>query len=121
MSAHEHQWGPVEIARMTGNPHRKCTGCRFISLDIDDEEDDVSTSAQRNENRLSAEDREAMNRRINDTMHQWPHGFIPKPGSDFLVLKRVAANAIGCGFYDLRDSELDEIDDMVAAAVEARY
>lgn len=81
----------------------------------------MSTSAQRNENRLSVEDREAMNRRISDTMRQWPRGFIPKPGSDLLVLKRVAANAIGCSFYDLRDSELDEIDDIVAAAVEAQY
>lgn len=42
---HEHKWGPVEYARFTGNPHRRCTveGCRFVSLDIDEsdgEQDD---------------------------------------------------------------------------------
>ncbi len=36
----EHIWGPVEIARFTGNPHRRCTLCGFITLDLDDEEDD---------------------------------------------------------------------------------
>lgn len=41
---HEHAWGPVEHARMTGNPHRKCTvpGCRFVSLDLYDDDDDES-------------------------------------------------------------------------------
>lgn len=39
---HEHVWGPVEYARLTGNPHRKCQvdGCRFVSLDLDAEDDD---------------------------------------------------------------------------------
>lgn len=36
---HEHEWGPVEHARFTGNPHRKCTGCDEITLDLNDEED----------------------------------------------------------------------------------
>lgn len=35
----EHVWGPVETARFTGNPHRKCTLCGFVSLDLDDNED----------------------------------------------------------------------------------
>lgn len=37
---HEHQWGPVEHAHMTGNPHRKCQveGCGFVSLDLHDDE-----------------------------------------------------------------------------------
>lgn len=35
---HVHQWGPVENARMTGNPHRKCTGCNAITLDLADTE-----------------------------------------------------------------------------------
>lgn len=36
---HEHQWGPVERAHMTGNPHRKCQvpGCKQITLDLEDE------------------------------------------------------------------------------------
>jgi hypothetical protein len=43
-SDHKHVWGEVETARMTGNPHRKCTvsGCKHISLDLDDEPDDES-------------------------------------------------------------------------------
>lgn len=38
---HEHQWGPVEIARFTGNPHRKCqvSGCKYVSLDLDEDDD----------------------------------------------------------------------------------
>ncbi len=36
----EHQcvYGPVEHARLTGNPHRKCTvdGCKNITLDLED-------------------------------------------------------------------------------------
>lgn len=37
---HDHQWGPVEHAFFTGNPHRKCKvdGCRFVSLDLHDDE-----------------------------------------------------------------------------------
>jgi hypothetical protein len=39
---HEHEWGPVESARFTGNPHRKCQhpGCTEITLDCEDEEDE---------------------------------------------------------------------------------
>ena len=37
---HEHTWGPVEYARLTGNPHRKCqvVGCWMVSLDLDDDD-----------------------------------------------------------------------------------
>jgi hypothetical protein len=37
---HRHQWGPVEKAWMTGNPHRKCLaeGCKIIDMDFDDDE-----------------------------------------------------------------------------------
>ena len=37
---HDHVWGPVETAWMTGNPHRKCRveGCKVITLDIHDED-----------------------------------------------------------------------------------
>lgn len=53
---HVHKWGPVEIARMTGNPHRKCQGegCNFVSLDLHDDDvddddygDDASHEASR--------------------------------------------------------------------------
>jgi len=38
---HDHEWGPVEYARFTGNPHRKCQhpGCNEIT-DLDEEDDD---------------------------------------------------------------------------------
>jgi hypothetical protein len=36
---HECVWGPVEEARITGNPHRKCqvAGCNKVTLDLEDE------------------------------------------------------------------------------------
>lgn len=34
---HVHTWGPVEIARFAGTPHRRCE-CGAVSLDLDDEE-----------------------------------------------------------------------------------
>lgn len=40
---HEHQYSPeIEHAWMTGTPHRRCMveGCRYISLDLSDDEDD---------------------------------------------------------------------------------
>lgn len=38
---HEHEWGPIERAHFTDEPHRKCQveGCRMVSLDLDDEEE----------------------------------------------------------------------------------
>lgn len=39
---HEHKYSKeIEFSWMTGTPHRKCEieGCRFISLDLTDEED----------------------------------------------------------------------------------
>jgi hypothetical protein len=40
MDGHDHEWGPIEHAHFTGNPHRKCQviGCRSITLDLDDDE-----------------------------------------------------------------------------------
>lgn len=37
---HDHEWGPVETSRFTGNPHRRCQhpGCDEITLDLTDEE-----------------------------------------------------------------------------------
>jgi hypothetical protein len=33
---HDHLWGPLEHARFTGNPHRKCTidGCQDIHMSM---------------------------------------------------------------------------------------
>lgn len=35
-----HQWGEMECARFTGEPHRKCrrSGCKAVSLDIGDDD-----------------------------------------------------------------------------------
>ncbi len=48
MPDHEHVYGPVELSRFTGNPHRKCTvpGCKFITLDLTDEDDDYDDAAE---------------------------------------------------------------------------
>lgn len=40
---HEHRWGPVERARFTGNPHRRCHDCGFITLDLFDDDEDEET------------------------------------------------------------------------------
>jgi hypothetical protein len=34
MTDHEHTWGPVELSRMAGTPHRACTSCRYVTLDL---------------------------------------------------------------------------------------
>ncbi len=34
----QHEWGPVEYGRMTGNPHRKCKFCQAITLDLSDDD-----------------------------------------------------------------------------------
>ena len=43
-----HEWGEVEIARLTGNPHRKCqvVGCDVVSLDLNDDDDDTTETTQ---------------------------------------------------------------------------
>jgi len=40
--AHCHVWGPVEHARFTDNPHRKCQICDAVSLDLDEDDDGTS-------------------------------------------------------------------------------
>lgn len=49
MNECEHEFGPVEIARFTGNPHRRCIHCRFVTLDLTDEEDDDNDDHDRRE------------------------------------------------------------------------
>lgn len=40
--SHDHEWGDVEVSHFTGTPHRKCqvVGCRHVTLDLSDDEDD---------------------------------------------------------------------------------
>jgi hypothetical protein len=40
-TTHECEYGDLELARFTGNPHRKCTvtGCRNVTIDFDDDDD----------------------------------------------------------------------------------
>lgn len=41
MSDHEHVWGDMQHGWLTGTPSRPCTveDCRFITLDLNDDED----------------------------------------------------------------------------------
>jgi hypothetical protein len=42
--AHEHRWSDtVEVSFITGTPHLRCLeyGCKVISLDLDDPEEDI--------------------------------------------------------------------------------
>lgn len=34
---HEHEWGPVKLSRLGGNPHRECE-CGEITLDLEGED-----------------------------------------------------------------------------------
>ena len=36
---HVCEWGQVEYARFTGNPHRKCLTCGNVNLDLSDDDD----------------------------------------------------------------------------------
>lgn len=38
-----HIWGPAEVSRMAGTPHRKCINCRAITLDVHGDDDDEPT------------------------------------------------------------------------------
>jgi hypothetical protein len=37
---HVCEFGPWELSRLGGNAHRKCSGCKAISLDGDDDSDE---------------------------------------------------------------------------------
>lgn len=34
----DHEFGDMELARFTGNPHRRCKFCGFVTLDLDEDE-----------------------------------------------------------------------------------
>lgn len=75
------------------------------------------TSAQRNENRLTDDDRDTIQARITETLKTWrlttPHPLEPS-AIEATTLYRIACHAIGCSDADLRTSEVDEIEAMVA-------
>lgn len=77
-------------------------------------------SAQRNENRLTDEDRATIAARITEVIHGWPRDYRPTVGADALALERTAAHSIGCGPHDLRGSELDYISAAVRHAIDTR-
>ena len=33
----DHDWCDIEYGYLSGQPYRKCSRCRFVSLDLDDE------------------------------------------------------------------------------------
>lgn len=84
------------------------------------------------DNRLTASDRERITTRLAEALTEarrharqrptdtWSVGPLPPAtlGRDAHALKRIAHHAIGCTEYDLRDSELAEIEDMVQAALD---
>lgn len=65
-------------------------------------------------NRLSGADRSLIRARIAADLTQTAE---PSIGADFNRLMRSAPGAIGCTSLDLRQSECDEIADMVCAAI----
>lgn len=70
----------------------------------------MTTSAQRDENRLTDEDRARIRTRLAELREEWrTNGHRYRPAYDATIVERVGAHAIGCATYDLRDSELAEI------------
>ncbi len=66
--------------------------------------------------RLTRSDEQAISARIAETVTQWAthhHGHRPDR-ADLLILRRIGAHAIGCRTHDLRDVELDWIEDQAA-------
>lgn len=76
------------------------------------------TSAARNENRLSDDDRAAIITRVRSTLRHWhEHQQRPSFTADAsLALQRSGAHAIGCSLDDLRDSERQEICELIDRA-----
>ncbi len=80
----------------------------------------MSTSAARNENRLTDDDRARIDATLTVYIRPLIHnGYKPAIGSDSLAMQRLAAHSIGCSLDDLRDSEVDEITVTVYAFIEA--
>lgn len=79
----------------------------------------MSTSAARNENRLTDADRKLIDGCLTDMVGSWPRTYKPTIGADALTMTRRAAYAIGCSLDDLRDSEVAEITVTVHAFIEA--
>jgi hypothetical protein len=38
---HVHVWGLPEMSRICGTWHRRCLGCRWVTLDLSDEDEEV--------------------------------------------------------------------------------
>lgn len=68
----------------------------------------MSTSAQRDEDRLTDTDRATIRERLTETWHSWnEHRATPSEVrvAEMLTLERLAAHSIGCTTDDLRGSE----------------
>lgn len=77
------------------------------------------TSAARNENRLTPDDRTRMAAAVTGAVEAWRANSGPTWTPDAttrLALQRIAAHAIGCTVDDLRGSERDEIDALTIKA-----
>lgn len=80
----------------------------------------MTTSAARNENRLTDADRVLINARLTAYVAPLRGNYTLRHGSDSLAMGRLAAHSIGCSIDDLRDSEIVEIAGIVHAFIEAQ-
>jgi len=74
--------------------------------------------ATHDENRLTSEDVGRMSAKVREAVARWRSPQASGPAyalkaEDRLVLQRLAAHSIGCSIFDLRDSELDIISDII--------
>lgn len=125
---HAHKWGPVEYARMTGNPNRPCTvsGCRTRSLDLDDEDDEgddgdsvekasptvpghvgVMSTDRGHQPEPSKRDERALSQFVNSPKLKQPRGFEKAGDADFKAwfarVDGIISAKAGVGAEDLAD------------------
>lgn len=77
----------------------------------------MALSTLRSANRLTPADLASMKGEITNTMRAYPSGYQPSIGADFNSLQQVAIRAIGCTSLDLRQSECDEVADLVLGMI----
>lgn len=77
----------------------------------------MSTSASRNEYRLSAEDESRITERLNEVIKGWSPKERQDGGVARLTLQRIAAHSVGCTLPDLRDSEVEWINGRITRII----
>ena len=77
----------------------------------------TSTLASRQTNRLTNADIATVRGSIAKAMRTYPKGYRPSIGEDFNALTRTAYAALHLTIFSLRECEVDEIADIVLAAI----